>query len=284
MQPDVKRRALVLGGTGFVGSAVLRELARRGVPAAFAFHTSKDKARVLATEFGHTAFHVNLADADATRAALETQDADVVIHCAAVSADVRLAPEAPRSSSQSIAVDPSAFEARESTRPFQLLDDVDEAVAALQHAMAVNVQSAYQLLRWVADRHSASPFGDAAQPGGAGPCRRAPCDVVLVGALDRAQSLPLPAHFAATQGALAALVMAAAHELGPRGIRVNLVALGVLDGGISKSLAARHRRDYETFSALRRAGTADEAARTICWLALENTYIQGKTVSVNGGI
>jgi NAD(P)-dependent dehydrogenase (short-subunit alcohol dehydrogenase family) len=48
--------------------------------------------------------------------------------------------------------------------------------------------------------------------------------------------------------------------------------------------ATRRRRDYETFSALRRAGKPAEAAKTIAWLALENTLIQGKVISVNGGI
>ena len=48
--------------------------------------------------------------------------------------------------------------------------------------------------------------------------------------------------------------------------------------------AARRRKDYETFSALRRPGTADEAAKAIVWLALENTFIQGKVIPVNGGI
>jgi NAD(P)-dependent dehydrogenase (short-subunit alcohol dehydrogenase family) len=94
----------------------------------------------------------------------------------------------------------------------------------------------------------------------------------------------LPVHFAATQGALSAMTMALGHELGPRGVRINLVALGVLDAGISAQLASHRRRDYEKFSALRRAGTPDEAARVIAWLALENTLIQGKVVSVNGGI
>ena len=64
----------------------------------------------------------------------------------------------------------------------------------------------------------------------------------------------------------------------------NLVALGVLSAGISEGLAAARRRDYEKFSALRRAGTPDEAARVIAWLALENSYIQGKVIAVNGGI
>ena len=51
MQPDVKR-AFVFGGSGTVGSAVLRELARRGVPAVFTFHRSADKAKVLAQAQG----------------------------------------------------------------------------------------------------------------------------------------------------------------------------------------------------------------------------------------
>jgi 3-oxoacyl-[acyl-carrier protein] reductase len=65
---------------------------------------------------------------------------------------------------------------------------------------------------------------------------------------------------------------------------VNLVALGPLSGGISSGLVARRRKDFETFSSLRRVGTPDEAARAICWLALENTFIQGKVIPVNGGI
>lgn len=233
LHPAARTRALVLGGTGAVGGAVLAELARRGVHAAFSYHRNEERARVLALEYGHEAFRVDLADAAATRAALDARETpQVVIHCAAVSGGLALG-------------------------------EID--LAAYQQAMAVNVQSAFLTAQWIASRG-------------------APCELVLVGGLDRAQSLPLPVHFAATQGALSALVMALAHELGPRGVRVNQVALGVLEGGLSQGLATRRRRDYEAFSALRRAGTPGEAAKAIAWLALENTYIQGKVISVNGGI
>ena len=227
------RRALVLGGTGAVGSAVLKELARRGVAASFSFHTAADKARMLALEYGHDAFAVDLADPIATRRALDAlPPTDVAIHCAAMTAALA----------------------------------VDEVTPEIwQRTMAVNVHSAHVVAQWLAACGS-------------------PAELVLVGGLDRAQSLPLPVHFAATQGALSALVMALGHELGPRQLRVNLVALGVLAAGLSKGLATRRRKDYETFSALRRQGTPDEAAKTIAWLALENSFIQGKVISVNGGI
>jgi 3-oxoacyl-[acyl-carrier protein] reductase len=63
-----------------------------------------------------------------------------------------------------------------------------------------------------------------------------------------------------------------------------MIALGVLDAGLSRGLANRRRSDYMAFSALRRAGTCAEAARAIAWLALDNAFIQGKVVPVTGGI
>jgi 3-oxoacyl-[acyl-carrier protein] reductase len=239
MQPDVReRRALVLGGTGAVGSAVLKELARRGVPSVFTYHRSEEKARALALEHKHRAVQVDLADAAATRAFLgelegDSPRPDVLIHCAGVAAPLALHEIGPE---------------------------------ALREAIGVSAESAFLASQWIA-------------AGG-----RSDADIVIVTALDRTQSLPLPVHFAAAQGMQSAMVMALAHELGPRNIRVNAVALGVLKSGLSHGLMERRRKDYEKFSALRRMGAPDEAARTIVWLALENTYIQGKVISVNGGI
>ena len=45
-----------------------------------------------------------------------------------------------------------------------------------------------------------------------------------------------------------------------------------------------HGRDYRSFSALRRRGTAAEVATAVAWLALENTYMNGKILPVNGGL
>ncbi len=109
-------------------------------------------------------------------------------------------------------------------------------------------------------------------------------DFVFVGALYGAQSVAIPPAFAASQGMLAPAAMSLAKALGPKGIRVNVVALGLLDEGLSGSLDPALGEAFERHSALRRKGTAVEAARSIVGLALHNTYLSGKVVPVNGGI
>lgn len=137
-----------------------------------------------------------------------------------------------------------------------------------QKTMAVNCQSAF-----IACQELAPTMAQAGEG-----------HFVLVGALDRTQSAPSPVHFAASQGALSALAMAVAKEQGPKGVRINVVALGLLEGGLSREVGAKLVADYKGFSALRRLGRPDEAARAILWLALENTYMNGKVMPVNGGI
>ncbi len=230
MRADV-RRALVLGGTGAVGGAVLAALHEAGVGAEFTWRRSEERARSLSAALDATAHRVDLADVEAIRAlvdrlASEGRTPDVLVHAAGV-----------------------------------LSPDWDES-------MAVCARSALAACRALAPHLASRNRGD----------------FVLVGALDRTQSLPLPVAFAAAQGALAAMAMALAKEIGPRGLRVNVLALGPLDAGLGLGLPEKVRADYVRFSALGRFGTPAEAARAILWLALENTYLNGKVVAVNGGI
>jgi 3-oxoacyl-[acyl-carrier protein] reductase len=111
-----------------------------------------------------------------------------------------------------------------------------------------------------------------------------PGHVVLVGALDRTQSLPVTATFAAAQGMLPPLAMALAKELGASGIRVNVVTGGLVGEGVSRGLAPERVADYLRFSALRRLGTPVEVAAAVCFLALENEYMTGKVLAANGGL
>ena len=144
----------------------------------------------------------------------------------------------------------------------------DVSVEDFDEAVAVSGRAAFVAAKELAPRWAA--LGES--------------HVVLCGALERAQSLPLPVPFAAAQGMLSAMAIALAKELGPGGTRVNLVALGPLEDGLAKRLGEERLADYQKFSALHRLGTPREAARAIVWLALENRYMSGKVLPVNGGI
>jgi 3-oxoacyl-[acyl-carrier protein] reductase len=220
---------LVLGGSGAVGSAIVAELVRIGVPTVY---TRFRNAVGLA---GARELALDLRDLDAIRALIADLDPvpTVLIHAAAWS-------------------------------PALALGDADDA--DWDATIAVNARGALVAVQALADRWTG------------------PADVVWIGSLDRTQSLPIPVHVAASQGLLAAATMALAKELGPRGIRVNMVALGPLETGVSRDLSAKLLADFATFSGLRRRGTAAEAAKFAVWLALENTYVSGRTLAVNGGI
>jgi 3-oxoacyl-[acyl-carrier protein] reductase len=232
------KRAFVLGGTGVVGSAVVRALHAEGFAVTFSFFQSEGRAHALAKAIEGRAVRVDLTQASALPAALAAFDGApprVAIHSAGTLVGAPLA---------------------------EISDEQWE------RSLAINARSAFQLCRGLGPRMAAHGGGD----------------IVIVGGLDRTQSLPVPLAYAASQGTLSALVMAAAKELGPRGIRVNMVALGVLDAGLSRGLPEKVRQDFVTYSALRRYGTPQEAAKIIVWLATQNTFITGKVIAANGGI
>jgi 3-oxoacyl-[acyl-carrier protein] reductase len=109
-------------------------------------------------------------------------------------------------------------------------------------------------------------------------------DVVLTAALDGIAKIPCSVPFAATQSARLGMTHALARELGPRGVRVNLVLLGALDGGIAAHIDPKRLADYKRYSALGRAGTSVEAARAITRLLLSNTWMTGSVFPVTGGL
>ena len=229
--------ALVLGGSGHLGSAVVPLLRSLGLGVDFTYLRGRDRAAALEAESGAHAHSVDLRQTEAIQALFSRLDEmgrppDVLVHAASVVRSVMLQ---------------------------------EQTVADFDEAAAVGPRSAFVAIQQLAARK-----------------RRA--EIILVGAMDGIAPVPAPAPFGANQAALLGLCRGLCRELGTQDIRINMIILSVLEGGISAGLSQTLRDSFIKFSALGRVGTASEAARAVAWLATENTYMTGATVSISGGL
>ncbi len=94
----------------------------------------------------------------------------------------------------------------------------------------------------------------------------------------------LPAY-AATKGALDTLVKHWASLLGPRGVRVNAVAPGIIETDMSNFTKTEAGRNFTvSMQALKRIGQPSDVADVIAFLASGNArWITGVSVPVDGG-
>jgi 3-oxoacyl-[acyl-carrier protein] reductase len=150
--------------------------------------------------------------------------------------------------------------------PHLSLQEIDER--AWDEMLAINAKPSFFAVR-AAARHMRRNGGGS---------------IVLLGSIDGVKSMPSPVHYAASKGALAAMVAAMAKELGPDNIRVNSVAPGILESGLSSSVPDDLRNEYLKHCGLKRLGRVEEIAGLVTWLATENTFVSGQTLVVDGAL
>jgi 3-oxoacyl-[acyl-carrier protein] reductase len=93
--------------------------------------------------------------------------------------------------------------------------------------------------------------------------------------------------YSAAKGAVLTWTRSLARELGPRGIRVNAVAPGLILGTAFHNTHTTLESAAATIAAipLGRAGTPADVARAVAFLASEGDgFISGATLDINGGV
>lgn len=93
--------------------------------------------------------------------------------------------------------------------------------------------------------------------------------------------------YSTSKGAILTFTRALASELGPKGVRVNAVAPGLILGtSFHNTHTSKESADKTTAEIpIQRAGNADDVARAVLYLASEyDGFITGATLDINGGV
>ncbi len=240
-------RCILLGGSGAVGRAVCERLSLGGARVGFTYLRGKEAAQALCKK--HPESVARQVDVREIRALEQTLD-ELSAELCGVDALIH-------------AVGIGETRPGSERLGFETLGEID--LAAWEEILAVNVRSAFFAVRKLL------PALTAARG-----------NIVLIGSIDVIKAVSAPPHYAASKGALRGLMTALSKELGPARIKVNLVAPGPLDGGIGRAIPGLLKQEFLKHSGLRRLGRPAEVAAVVAHLALENTYLTGQVLAVDG--
>lgn len=92
-------------------------------------------------------------------------------------------------------------------------------------------------------------------------------------------------HYSASKAAVIGFTKALAKELGPSNINVNCVAPGVIDTEMNSHLSDEDLKALKEETPLEKIGRAEDVAKTVFFLASDNSdFITGQVINVDGGI
>ncbi len=95
---------------------------------------------------------------------------------------------------------------------------------------------------------------------------------------------PFQANYAASKAGMDGLTMVTAKELAPYGITVNSVAPGYIKTDMTKDFSEQAVAEILKYIPLNRAGTVEEVANVVRFLASDEAdYITGQVIQVDGG-
>lgn len=110
------------------------------------------------------------------------------------------------------------------------------------------------------------------------------CSITLISSVVAERGSPGLSVYAATKAALEGFGISLARELGPRGIRVNIVAPGFLETDLSAPLSPENRERIARRTALGRLGTAADIVGAVLFLtSAASGFVTGQILAADGG-
>lgn len=241
----ISRTALVTGASRGIGRATARALALAGARVIVHYGNSAEDAHSLVAEIREAGGQADAIGADLSASDGAQRLAAEVRKLVVGQLDILVA-------NAGISV-PATIEA-------QTVEDFDRM-------FAVNVRAPFFLVQQLLPI-----LGDGSS-------------IVMTSSLAARAAVGQLSAYSATKGAIDTMVKHFASLLGPRGIRVNAVAPGIIDTDMSEFAKTDEGRDYALkMQSLQRIGHADDVADAVTFLASNSArWVTGDTIQVGGG-
>jgi len=243
---NLKKSALVVGGTGGIGAAVCIQLAKDGFDIALHYHSNKSKAEEIKSIVEKIGQKVILVQADILRdesirnmIALSIrafEKIDVLVNCAAT-------------------VIPNI--------KFQDLEWNDFS-RQIDHYL----RSSFIIMKEVVPVMLTKGYGK----------------IINIGSLSVDKPNSEWSHYITAKSAMIGLTRSLAFELAPKGIRINMVTPSMISTELTADVPEKTKLLTASQTPLRRLALATDVAGVVSFLASEKSdFLAGENIRVNGG-